>query len=65
MKELWAQMVICLKNLHLGESFDNFLIEIMVKMVLAQTINKELWNGSLKVLSNYSIKNADSMGAVY
>ena len=32
------------------------------KMVLAQTINKELWNGSLKVLSNYSIKNADSNG---
>ena len=31
-------------------------------MVLAQTINRELWNGSLNVLSNYSIKNADSNG---
>ncbi len=47
----------------LGESFDNLLDrDSGGKMVLAQTINKELWNGSLKVLSNYSIKNADSNG---
>ena len=31
-------------------------------MVLAQTINRELWNGSLNVLYNYSIKNSDSNG---
>jgi len=47
----------------LGESFDNLLNRDKGgKMILAQTINKELWNGSLKVLSNYSIKNADSSG---
>lgn len=47
----------------LGESFDNLLNKRNGEsLVLAQTINKELWNGSLKVLSNYSIKNADSSG---
>ena len=47
----------------LGESFNNLLDrDSGSRMVLAQTINKELWNGSLKVLSNYSIKNADSSG---
>jgi hypothetical protein len=47
----------------LGESFDSLLNRDKGgKMILAQTINKELWNGSLKVLSNYSIKNADSSG---
>jgi hypothetical protein len=47
----------------LGESFNNLLDrDSGGRMVLAQTINKELWNGSLKVLSNYSIKNADSNG---
>ena len=47
----------------LGESFDNLLNRDKGgKTILAQTINKELWNGSLKVLSNYSIKNADSSG---
>ena len=47
----------------IGESFDNLLNRDKGgKTILAQTINKELWNGSLKVLSNYSIKNADSSG---
>ena len=47
----------------LGESLNDLLDrDSGGKMVLAQTINKELWNGSLKVLSNYSIKNADSNG---
>ena len=47
----------------LGESFDDLLNRDKGgKTILAQTINKELWNGSLKVLSNYSIKNADSSG---
>jgi len=47
----------------LGESLNSILDRNNGgKMVLAQTINKELWNGSLKVLSNYSIKNADSNG---
>ena len=47
----------------LGESFDNLLNKRNGEsLVLAQTINKELWNGSLKVLSSYSIKNADSSG---
>ena len=47
----------------LGESFNSLLNRgDGGKLVLAQTVNKELWNGSLKVLSNYSIKNADSNG---
>ena len=47
----------------LGENFNSLLNRDKdSKMVLAQTINKELWNGSLKVLSNYSIKNADANG---
>ena len=42
----------------LGESFNSLLNRGEDgKLVLAQTINKELWNGSLKILSNYSIKN--------
>lgn len=47
----------------LGKSFDGlFDRNNSSNMVLAQTINRELWNGSLNVLSNYSIKNADSNG---
>ena len=41
----------------LGESLNSILDRNNGgKMVLAQTINKELWNGSLKVLSNYYLK---------
>ena len=47
----------------LGKSFDGLFDKNNgSNMVLAQTINRELWNGSLNVLSNYSIKNADSNG---
>ena len=47
----------------LGENLNSLLNrDKNGQMVLAQTINKELWNGSLKVLSNYSIKNADANG---
>ena len=47
----------------LGKSFDGLFDKNNgSNVVLAQTINRELWNGSLNVLSNYSIKNADSNG---
>ncbi len=46
-----------------GESFNSLLNRGKSdNVVLAQMVNKELWNGSLKVLSNYSIKNADANG---